>query len=44
MSARQYHRILKVSRTVADMNQSADIKEEHIFEALNYKIPDKYFK
>mgnify|MGYP003315401762 CR=1 FL=1 len=44
MSARQYHRILKVSRTIADLDESENIKEGHLLEALNYRIPEKYFR
>ncbi len=37
LSARSIHRTLKVARTVADMEQSADIKAEHLKEALSYR-------
>lgn len=36
LSARAYHRILKLARTIADLDQSGQIKEEHIIEALSY--------
>lgn len=35
-SARRYHKALKVARTIADLEDSRDIKKEHLAEALGY--------
>lgn len=37
LSARSYHRILKLSRTIADLEDCDDINEEHLSEALFYR-------
>jgi magnesium chelatase family protein len=37
LSGRTFDKILKVARTIADMDESDIIKREHIFEALTYK-------
>ena len=37
LSARSYHRLLKISRTIADIDQSPKIKEKHLAEALQYR-------
>ena len=44
LSARAYHKILRVARTIADIDGSANIQQVHLLEALSYRLTDgKYW-
>lgn len=44
LSARSYSRVLKISRTIADLEEKDIINEEHIAEALRFRNLDKYYQ
>jgi magnesium chelatase family protein len=37
LSPRSYHRMIKLARTIADIEKSDDITEDHVLEALQYR-------
>jgi Predicted ATPase with chaperone activity len=37
LSARGYHRVLKVARTIADIDDDDAVNERHVSEALRYR-------
>ncbi len=38
LSARGYHRVLRVARTIADLDGSADVRKPHVAEAVSYRV------
>ena len=44
-STRRYYRMLKLARTIADLDESADIRVQHLIEAYQYcNTGKKYWK
>jgi len=42
LSARAYHRILRMSRTIADLDDADDIEAKHLSEAISYRSLDRF--
>jgi magnesium chelatase family protein len=42
LTARSYDKVLRVARTIADMAASAQIRREHLAEALQYRVLERY--
>ena len=43
LTVRTYHKILKVARTIADLDSSEQIQEKHLKEAISYRTMDKKY-
>ncbi|MFO0787980.1 MAG: YifB family Mg chelatase-like AAA ATPase [Pirellulales bacterium] len=43
LSARAHDKVLRVARTIADLDNSAEILAEHVSEAVNYRMLDRQF-
>jgi len=41
LSARAYHRILKIARTIADLDACVDLRTTHVSEAIQYRSLDR---
>jgi magnesium chelatase family protein len=41
LSARAYHRILKIARTVADLDEAPSLEPKHVSEAIQYRSLDR---
>ncbi|MBE0482873.1 MAG: YifB family Mg chelatase-like AAA ATPase [Bacterioplanes sp.] len=44
LSARGYHRILKIARTIADLDNAEQLSKSHVLEALGYRTLDRYLQ
>lgn len=43
LTARSYHRILKVARTIADLEGKENIEQKHLSEAVCYRMAEKKY-
>ncbi len=43
LSARAHDKVLRVARTIADLDGAAEIQSEHVSEAVNYRMLDRQF-
>jgi magnesium chelatase family protein len=41
LSARAHDKVLRVARTIADLDAAADISPAHVSEAINYRLLDR---
>lgn len=41
LSARAYHRVLKLARTLADLEAAEDVGPAHVAEAIQYRVLDR---
>ena len=44
LSARAYHKVLKIARTIADLENSESLQQKHLMEAMQYRCFDRNWK